>query len=345
MDLFEIKLSMIHIFQDCKCLQKIRKEFPDHWIDKTLYVVTAKSFSGSLRHFHTLSHEIGMELDLNINNITYRIFKDKDEHILERMSLYFDYKLLESQSDVYRYLQSLGDGFQDALRHTESSEFSKTLRRILLNGPLGLSLPDILRDASRSYIWTGASFTRDIFIEREATYRIVRFACEQLGRDIVETIIDHLTVERSGNHNVSNILLRYIDLNDFEPSILKKILVLLLFVLVPFAWIIGGIILLFRGTDINSIAFRDEVALKIQNQIRKNTDKIIQAVIEQFCSEAIPIFEELQMAINNSDIKLRRMFSKTEYLIKKDMIEHEFRTVAGKYVKGYYYYVSFCIRH
>lgn len=319
-------------FQDTACLQKVNKELSNHWIEKTLFVVTAKSFSGSLRNFHTLSYEIGKELGLDMKALTYRIFKDKDEDIFKRMSLYFELGLVEKRYDVSRHLQSLGSGVLLAQQHTLSSSFSEKLKRILQAGPLGESLLGILKNASRSYEWTGESFTRDKATVKIAADKIARFACETLGKEIIDTLICHFTREiLSSNQNFSSAIFRYINLKDIGSTILKDILIALFDLLFGSAgWLISAIIFFFSGTEINSASFRDEVAGKIKTQIHKNKDKIIQEVVTIFRSDVIPKFKAIQIALENSDMELRRLFSEKEHLIKKESLEHEFQTIAGK---------------
>lgn len=311
-----------------KCLKQIRKELPDHLINKTLYVVTAKSFSGSLRNVHTLSHAIGMKLGFNMKNIAYRIFKHKDPAIFERMSLYFEYNLVD---DVRRHLRLLGFGFQDALHFTKSSQFAKTLTRRLLAEPFGDSLHDILKNAARSYVWTGAPFTRNKLVAKEAADSIVKFACEELGREIVETITHHLTVELSDNTDVSNIILKYLSLIYLRLFIRKEIMWhILVYIMLPFGWIISAILILFLGTEINSNSFRDSIADEMQTMINRRKDDIIREVRDVFLAEAIQRFKELQIALEKSDFELCQIFSENKNLIRKNMIEHEFRRISEK---------------
>ncbi|XP_052097097.1 uncharacterized protein LOC127732082 [Mytilus californianus] len=317
---------------DTACLQKVKKELSDHWIDKALFVVTATSFSGSLRNFNTLSYEIGKELGIDMKTLTFRIFKDKDEDIFERMSLYFEQELVEKRYDLSRHLQSLGSDITLALQHTLSPSFTERLKRILLAGPLGVSLLDKLKDASRSYEWEKESFTRNKATVTEAADKIARFACETLGREIVETLIRHFTREMlSSNQDFSIAIFRYINLKDIGSTVLKDLLIALFSLFFgPVGWLISAIIIFFSGTEINSISFRDEVACKMITQIHQNKDKIIQEVVKKFRSDVIPRFKAIQIALENSDIELRRIFGEKEHLIRKESIEHEFQTIAGK---------------
>lgn len=314
-------------FQDLKCLKQIGKELPVHLIDKTLYVVTAKSFSGSLRNVHTLSHAISMELGLDMKNIAYRIFKYKDPEIFDRMSLYFEYNLVDN---VRRHLQSLGSDCQEALNFTKSSEFKRTLTARLLEVPFGQSLNDILQNAARSYVWMGAPFTRNKFIVKEAADNIAKFACEELGREVVETMTRHLTVELSDNTDVSNIILKYINMDYFRLYIRKEIFLLIISVILgPIGWLISAIIILFLGTEINSDSFRDAVAGEMKILINQKKDEIIRGVSSNFLDKAKRRLKAKQIALENADKDLCQIF-REKNLIKKKMIEHEFQRISGK---------------
>lgn len=305
---------------------------PDQWMDMTLFVVTATSFSGSLKNFHTLSQEIGGELDLQMHYITHRIFKDKDEDIYERMSFYFAQKMVEKQDGVHRHLQSICSGVRTAKETAESSTFAETVRLNLLAGPLGESLLSILRKSSRSYIWRGESLTRNKLIIKAAVDQIARFACEELGEKIVDIIINKSTRDLlSVNPELAITFLRYINLTDI-PSVFWRntVIFLLKLFLGWYGWIIGGYMIFFTVTDINSLSFRDEIAGKMESQIHRNKDKIIQEVINKYRFDILPRCAAIQVSLSESDMKLWQMFCDQERLIRKYGIEHEFRTIAGK---------------
>lgn len=295
-------------------------------------MVTAKSFSGSLRNVHTLSYEIGKELGLDMKTLTFRIFKDKDEDIFKRMSLYFEQDLVEKRSDVRRHLHSLGSNISLIQHQTLSSTFTEKLEQILLAGPLEVRLLDILKNSSRSYEWRGESFTRNKVTVTEAADKIARFACETLGKEIVETLILHFTREMlSSNQDFSIEIFKYINLNDIGSTVLKDLLITLLNLFFgPVGWLISAIIILFSGTEINSTSFRDEVACKMKTQIHQHKDQILREVIQKFRSDLISRLKAIKIALENSDIKLHRLFSAKEHLIRKESIEHEFKTIAAK---------------
>lgn len=322
---------IIHTLQDRQCLHKIKKELPDHWIDKTLFVVSATSFSGSFRHFHTLSHELGKELDIEMSDITYRIFKDKDIGIFRRVSLHFESQLVEKRKVLCRNLEILKRKFHEAIQHTRSLSFELSLHVMLSAGPLGNNLLNTLTNSTRSYVWHGESFTRNKFTVTDATDKITRYTCTELGKVIVRTILEHFKNEvRSGNHDLFSVIFQHIDLKHFEITILRGIIVVLAyFLLGRLGWLVSAVVILIAGTDINSDSFRIEIANTMFTQINRNANQIISEVIETVRSDAMSRYNQFTSSLTSSETEIRRFFRKEKQIFRKDNIENEFGTIAG----------------
>lgn len=312
-------------------MQKIGKELPGKWIEKALFVVTATSFSGSFRHVHSLSHEIGNELVLPMSDITYRIFKDTDiDDIFGRMSCYFENQLIAKTEIECQNLQSLEENVRALIRSIESDSFKATLRDRLLSGPLGTNLVLILRRAARAYEWHGVSFTRNKFIVAEATNKIYEYAIKILASRIVETIINHLQNKvSSGKHDFYSVISKHINPKDFEDGLRANIILVILSIIFgPVGWIVSAVVILLSGTYIHSDSFREAVADKLFTKIQQNLSQILSDVVAKFCSDALPRYEQFKDYVSSSYIDIHRYLDDKQLLIRKNKIENEFRIVS-----------------
>lgn len=267
-----------------------------------------------------------------MNDITFRIFKDNYVDIFSRMSVYLENHFVENHNTVYNNINSLKQKVEQAILHTESHSFATSLRELLLAGPLGVNLRKILTEAVLSYQWNGESITYNKFTVSDAQEKISKHACEVLGKEIVHTVIQYLQDQlKSGSHDVFGVLFKHIDLKDFETTILKTIvLVLINIFLGPIGWLVSAVVIWFSGTNINGYSFREEIAGKMYAQINQNIEKIIPEIVDKFRSDIIARYKDLHMSVTRSTVEFMQFFNNERDLIVKRNIENEFRMIAGK---------------
>lgn len=267
-----------------------------------------------------------------MNDITFRIFKDNYVDIFSRMSVYLENHFVENHNTVYNNINSLKQKVEQAILHTESHSFATSLRELLLAGPLGVNLRKILTEAVLSYQWNGESITYNKFTVSDAQEKISKHACKVLGKEIVHTVIQYLPDQlKSGSHDVFGVLFKHIDLKDFETTILKSIvLVLISIFLGPIGWLVSAVVIWFSGTNINGYSFREEIAGKMYAQINQNIEKIIPEIVDKFRFDIIARYKDLHMSVTRSTVEFMQFFNNERDLIVKRNIENEFRMIAGK---------------
>lgn len=298
-----------------------------------LFVVTKTSFPGCYRSYHVLSVEICRELNLEVNDVFHRIFSDKNEDILERMSLYCESQTLEKHICVHQTLYSLSTTIKEAVYQTERYSYNHTLRMALYEGPFeDEALYTSLKNATRSYRWTGASFTSNKATVDAAKSEIAQHACKELGTQIGIAIIRHLTEELPHDgSNIFNVIFKYIDLNYFQMSLIKAVILFLItLILGPIGWMIRWIVILISGVDLNSDTFRKEVADKMFAAITRNKDKIISDILDNFQTKSLQKYIQFQLSLPKFTENFREVVTKSKTLNTKDKTEHEFKAVAEK---------------
>lgn len=298
---------------------------PDNFINSTLFVVTAESFTGTFRHFYMLSNEICDELILTMGDVIHRIFMHKNEDIMERMSVCFESQYLQ-KTNIQENLELLVANAHLVKVYTESSKYKTDLERILRNGPLGRELLQILRRGAESYKWIGPESTRNRSMVTKAKENIANNACEELVKEIVKAIVLHLSDEFSANENtIYQAIFRRIDLHGFELSLFTRILATLRRILRhPIAFIIGVIMVLFSGIRINSTAFRQEVADSMYTNINENMSAIVSDVLDSVRSK----YEEFNTSLKLSDSAFHRFIEYENLRNRDDNIRSEFQALA-----------------
>ncbi|CAG2215558.1 SMC4 [Mytilus edulis] len=208
------------------------------------------------------------------------------------------------------------------IQHLESPTCKEEFKMILLNGPFGVELNYILRRATRLCVWGGPSFTRNRSIVTEAKKKITSYACEELGKEIIETVVHNLKFQLgSDNFDVFGVICQHIYLEDFKTTILKHILLILLNLFL--GWVINVVLILIAGVNINSDAFRNDLARNMYDQIYQNKDKIISEVVDEICSTALQKYKDLEESLTIAGEELHNIIIENG----KDKIENEFRRI------------------